>query len=93
MFESLSEVSHEEHRQQLELLFNRLRNTNLKVNLPKCKFGADNVSYLGFRLTPDGILPGSPPVPPSSYSFKVKIDLCKQVVKDEEYSDLYPTMS
>jgi hypothetical protein len=40
-------------------LFKRLRNTNLKVNLKKCEFGADNVSYLAYRLTPDGILPGS----------------------------------
>ena len=55
----LHSKTHEEHRQQLELLFNRLRNTNLKVNLPKCEFGADNVSYLGFRLTPEGILPGA----------------------------------
>ena len=30
-----------------------------KVNLKKCEFGADNVSYLGYRLTPEGILPGS----------------------------------
>jgi hypothetical protein len=29
------------------------------VNLKKCEFGADNVSYLGYRLTPEGILPGS----------------------------------
>ena len=47
----LHSKTHQGHRQQLELLFNRLRNTNLKVNVPKCKFGADNVSYLGFRLT------------------------------------------
>ena len=43
----------------MELVFNRLKNTKLKVNLPKCEFGADNVSYLGFRLTPDGILSGA----------------------------------
>jgi hypothetical protein len=41
---------HQEHR---------LRNTNLKVNLKNCEFGVDNLSYLGYRLTPDGILPGS----------------------------------
>jgi hypothetical protein len=38
-------------------MLNRLRNTNLKVNLKKCELSADNVSYLGYRLTPDGILP------------------------------------
>ena len=54
----LHSKTHEEHRQQLELLFNRLRNTNLKVNLPKCEFGVDNVSYLGFRLTPEASCQG-----------------------------------
>jgi hypothetical protein len=28
------------------------------VNLKKCQFGADNMSYLSYMLTPDGILPG-----------------------------------
>ena len=50
--------SHEEHRHQLAQLFDRLRRTGLKLNLPKCEFGSTNVSYLGFRLTPEGILPG-----------------------------------
>jgi hypothetical protein len=54
----LHSKTHQEHRNQLEKMFNRLRNTNLNVNLKKCEFGADNVSYLGYRLTPDGILPG-----------------------------------
>jgi hypothetical protein len=27
--------------------------------LPKCEFGATNVHYLGFKLTPKGILPGT----------------------------------
>jgi hypothetical protein len=53
----LHSKTHHEHKAQLEKLFHRLRNTNLKVNLKKCEFGADNVSYLGYRLTPDGILP------------------------------------
>ena len=55
----LHSKTHQEHRQQLAALFARLRNANLKVNLKKCEFGADNVSYLGYRLTPNGILPGS----------------------------------
>ena len=36
---------HTEHREQLELLFNRLRAAGLKVNLSKCEFGANNVNY------------------------------------------------
>jgi hypothetical protein len=31
----------------------------LKANLSKCEFGSNNVSYLGYRLTPLGILPGA----------------------------------
>ena len=50
--------SHKEHRIQLQQLFDRLRKVNLKLNLKKCEFGSTNVSYLGFRLTPEGIIPG-----------------------------------
>ena len=55
----LHTATHAQHRQILQQLFDRLRNAGLKVNLKKCEFGATNVSYLGFRLTPNGILPGS----------------------------------
>jgi hypothetical protein len=47
-----------EHSQQLIQLFSRLRNVGLKAKLLKCTLGANNVQYLGFRLTPEGILPG-----------------------------------
>jgi len=50
--------SHRKHRETLRLVFDRLRANNLKVNLKKCEFGSPNVSYLGFRLTPEGIKPG-----------------------------------
>ena len=43
----------------MDKLFCRLRNTGLKANLAKCEFGSTNVSYLGYRLTPLGILPGA----------------------------------
>jgi len=67
--------SHAEHRKHLQELFDRLRHFKLKLNLSKCFFGANNVSYLGYRLTPDGILPGTDKLlaireakPPSSLS-------------------------
>ena len=41
-----------------EKVFLRLRQHKLKVNLKKCIFGDQNVAYLGFRLTPQGIKPG-----------------------------------
>ena len=51
-------ATHEEHIKTLQLVFNRLRNVNLKLSPDKCEFGATSVQYLGFRLTPQGILPG-----------------------------------
>jgi hypothetical protein len=51
--------SHKEHLQQLDHLLNRLRNVGLNAKLPKCEFGTTNVHYLGFRLTPGGILAGT----------------------------------
>ena len=51
-------TSHEQHRQDLKALFLRLRQANLKLNLKKCEFGAKEVSYLGFQLTPQGVRPG-----------------------------------
>ncbi len=66
---------HGEHRNNLQKLFHRLRHYKLKLNIDKCFFGADTVSYLGYRLTPQGILPGSDKLlsiknakPPSSLS-------------------------
>ncbi len=50
---------HTQHRLSLQTLFNRLQAANLKLNIEKCKFGSENVTYLGFRLTPQGILPGT----------------------------------
>ena len=80
----LHSKSHAEHRAQLAKLFNRLRNTNLKVNLKKCEFGADNVSHLGYRLTPEGILPGADklksvrdaPVPTTVHQVRQFMGLC-----------------
>ena len=50
---------HSTHLALLQVVFNRLRATGLKANLSKCHFGSPNVAYLGFQLTPQGVLPGS----------------------------------
>jgi transposase InsO family protein len=47
------------HLLDLEQSFQRLRQYNLKLNLKKCAFGAKEVCYLGFMLTPQGVLPGA----------------------------------
>ncbi len=51
--------NHAEHHKQMEKLFCRLRNTGLKAKISECEFGSNNVSYLGYRLTPLGILQGA----------------------------------
>jgi hypothetical protein len=51
--------NHAEHQKQLEKLFCRQRKTGLKANINKCEFGSNNVGYIGYRLTPFGILPES----------------------------------
>jgi len=50
--------NHEHHLQVLKKVFHRLEQNHLKVNLEKCVFGNQEVSYLGFTLTPQGIKPG-----------------------------------
>jgi hypothetical protein len=50
--------THKEHLEALEESFKALRKSSMKISLKKCFFGSQEVSYLGFRLTPNGILPG-----------------------------------
>jgi hypothetical protein len=77
-------ASHQLHREILQQLFHRLRKTGLKVNLAKCEFGSTEVAYLGFRLTPNGILPGkdklqavaATPLPANVYQVRQFLGLC-----------------
>jgi hypothetical protein len=49
---------HPSHLKTLEVTLQRLSEHGLKLNLDKCVFGNREVAYLGFTLTPKGILPG-----------------------------------
>jgi hypothetical protein len=52
-------ATHDEHLNVLEKVFERFHANHLKVNLEKCVFGNQEVSYFGgFTLTPEGIKPG-----------------------------------
>ena len=42
----------------LDVVLQRLTDNKMKINLAKCHFGNTEVSYLGFRLTPEEIIPG-----------------------------------
>ncbi len=52
-------ASHEEHIVTLSKVLQHLVTHNIKINLQKCVFGSKEVSYLGFRLTEEGIIPGT----------------------------------
>ena len=47
----------EEHLAHLRQVFERLRHTQLKLGADKCTFAAREVSYLGHRVTEEGLLP------------------------------------
>jgi len=51
--------THKQHLESLDKVFTRLTAHNLCVNLKKCVFGSSETSYLGFRLTKNGIFPGT----------------------------------
>ena len=46
------------HKAHIKLL-DKLVTHNVKINLQKCFFGSRNVAYLGFRLTKEGVKPGT----------------------------------
>ncbi|MCA6379581.1 MAG: retroviral-like aspartic protease family protein, partial [Cytophagales bacterium] len=47
----------EEHLQHLEILFQRLREANIKLKVSKCTFGMFKVLYLGYIVSSAGIAP------------------------------------
>ncbi len=51
--------THEEYLAFLGQVLKRLVQHKIKINLQKCVFGSKEVTYLGFRLTEEGIKPGT----------------------------------
>ncbi|MBM3428406.1 MAG: DDE-type integrase/transposase/recombinase, partial [Bacteroidetes bacterium] len=47
------------HLTHLRKFFEAMRENQLKLNLKKCFIGTKEVTYLGFRLTSEGIFPGN----------------------------------
>lgn len=47
----------EEHNQNLAKLFQRLRDTELKLQVDKCEFLKPELEYLGHLITPSGVKP------------------------------------
>ena len=49
--------SHSEHLQTLHTVFEKLRDHGLVVNASKCNMGVKSLSFLGFDVSPEGLLP------------------------------------
>ena len=47
----------QDHLNKLDVLLSRLQKSGLKVNAQKSVFCTDQIEYLGFYITPDGIKP------------------------------------
>ncbi len=47
----------EEHTKRLRLVLEALQKANLKLKLPKCRFGESVITALGHRINADGISP------------------------------------
>ena len=51
--------NHENQLATLDVCFGRLEDYNLKLSIEKSTFGASETEYLGFKITSNGILPGT----------------------------------
>lgn len=51
----IASASFEEHIEHLSRLFERLKNSGFTISFKKSSFFCDEVSFLGFKLSPDGI--------------------------------------
>ena len=51
--------THVEQRRILQECFDRMRQFNMKFNLTKCVFGATDVTYLGYKISSQGVSPAN----------------------------------
>lgn len=47
----------EEHKEHLQILFNRLQTNNLTINVNKCQLGKNKVNFLGYEVSASGTKP------------------------------------
>lgn len=53
----IASESIEQHEQHLRLVFERLRQHSLKINVAKCNIGKERVTFLGHTVSKEGIAP------------------------------------
>ncbi len=54
---AIKKGSFKEHLEQLDEIFRRCQRVGLKINADKCRFGLNEIDYLGYIVTPTGIKP------------------------------------
>ena len=47
----------EEHEKKMRIVFHALRQANLKLKPKKCRLFQESVTYIGYKLSPEGIAP------------------------------------
>ncbi|XP_063923679.1 uncharacterized protein K02A2.6-like [Zophobas morio] len=52
-------ATEKEHLENLKLLFNKIQESGLKINLSKCSFFQKSVSYLGYTIDAEGLHPSN----------------------------------
>lgn len=53
----IASTTPEEHHEHLRILFERLKQYNLAINIAKCEFGKQEIQFLGHCVSPRGLLP------------------------------------
>lgn len=53
----IASANPEEHRRHVQIVLERLQENGLVINLAKCKFAQQQVEFLGYIVSKDGILP------------------------------------
>lgn len=53
----IASANMEEHRKHVKIVFERLRQFGLTINVSKCEFAVEQIKFLGHLITPKGIHP------------------------------------
>lgn len=53
----IASATEEEHREHVRIVFQRLKENGLVLNLDKCKFAQKHVGFLGYNINESGIKP------------------------------------
>ena len=50
----------QDHETELDKIMKQLNEENLAINLQKCEFAKPEITWLGFKVTPNGVTPSKP---------------------------------